>query len=276
MLGLEFFKKALELQRKYAPPDVRIENDLQTNGMLLDDAWCEFLRSNRFLVGLSIDGPGYLHNAYRVGPDGQPSHERALKAAHLLIKHGVRFNTLTAVNRLTGRHPLGVFYRFLRDVVKSKYMQFIPIVERKSRRTIAPQCWDEPGLPKMGTQQALPGGRDSIVTEWSVDPDDYGSFLCKIFDEWYASDMGRVFVYHFESALGQWAGMDGAICTLSGVCGKSLVVEHDGEVFACDHYVYPEYRLGNIKDQSLAAMAFSERQAEFGLRKSHGLPAYCR
>lgn len=275
LLGIDFFKKVVAIERKYAPPDVRIENDIQTNGLLLDESWCDFLRDNGFLVGLSIDGPQDLHDRYRVDSDGQPTFERVLAGARLLRDQGARFNTLTAVNRETAKRPLDV-YRFLRDEVKSTRMQFIPIVEPVSFETVGPQCWAAEALPKMGSPRAQPGSPDSVVTGWSVAADDYGAFLCGVFDEWYEKDIGEVFVYHFECALGQWMGMDGALCSLASECGRSLVLEHDGDVYSCDHYVYPEYRLGNIKEQSLVTLAFSERQTRFGFAKSRALPEYCR
>jgi uncharacterized protein len=276
LLGVDFFKKVVELEKKYCPPGTRIENDLQTNGLLLDDAWCAFLRDNGFLVGLSIDGPRYLHDRYRIDSSGQGSFDRAFAASKLLRKHGVTFNTLTVVNRENARYPLDV-YRFLRDEVQSTRMQFIPIVEPKGFEKSAPQHWDPALLPKAGEAAARPGSPDSVVTDWTVDPDDFGLFLCRVFDEWHRKDVGRVFVYHFEYALTQWAGAPGVLlCTLGPICGKGLAVEHDGSVYACDHYVYPEYRLGNVREQFLAHMAFSARQMEFGLAKGRTLPEQCR
>jgi uncharacterized protein len=275
LLGVDFFRKVVALQRKYAPPDVRIENDLQTSGILLDRSWCEFLRDNGFLVGLSIDGPQHLHDRYRLDRNGQSTFRKVINAARLLSDHGVRFNTLTAVNRKTAREPLAV-YRFLRDQVRSTRIQFIPIAEPVSYETVAPQCWETATLPKVGTPRAEPGSPDSVVTKWSVAPDDYGTFLCKVFDEWYERDIGEVFVYHFECALAQWMGMEGTICVFASECGRALVLEHDGDVYSCDHYVYPEYLLGNIKRQSLVTLAFSQQQTRFGFAKSRALPEYCR
>jgi uncharacterized protein len=275
LLGIEFFRRVLELERKYCPPDVRCENDLQTNGTLLDDKWCRFLYDNRILVGLSIDGPQKLHDAYRQDKHGRGSFQHVFRAARLLRKHKVNFATLSCVNRTTAKHPL-VVYRFLRDRVKSKRIQFIPIVEPVGFRHTAPQHWDPTGMPIVGTPQARPGTEGSVVEPWSVDPLDWGNFLCHVFDEWYRKDLGRIYVNYFETAVETWMGHVAPMCTLGPMCGKGLACEHDGSVFACDHYVYPEYRIGNIGEQSLADMAFSDRQTSFGKMKEGGLPLCCR
>jgi len=275
LMGLDFFKKVIELEKVYCPPTKRISNDLQTNGTLLDDEWCEFLRDNRFLVGLSIDGPEDLHNRYRVDKNQKPTFNRVVAAAELMKKHRVEFNTLTVVNRANARRPLDV-YRFFRDELGSKYLQFIPCVEPKEFVSVAPGYWDKEKLPTSGDVRAHPGSADSIVTDWSVDGDDYGNFLCTIFDEWLKNDVGKVFVRIFDTALGLWMGMPSSSCYFAEVCGKALALEHDGSVYSCDHYVYPEYRLGNIKTQSLTDMLYSDRQVKFGLNKTDALPRYCR
>lgn len=275
LLGLDFFKKVIELEKEYCPPNKRVENDLQTNGTLLDDAWCEFLRQNRFLVGLSIDGPKTLHDHYRVDMHRKPTFDKVFAASKLLRKHSVQFNTLTALNRMNVQHPLDV-YHFLRDDVGSTRMQFIPVVEPKVFTRVAPQYWDKSTLPTLGSAAARPGSPDSVVTDWSVDPDDYGTFLCKVFDEWYAHDFGKAFVYLFECALGQWMGMPASLCVHADTCGKALAMEHDGSIYSCDHYVYPEYWLGSIKEHHMSDIVFSSRQSEFGAHKSRSLPKYCR
>jgi uncharacterized protein len=275
LLGLDFFRKIVDLEEEYCPPNKRVENDLQTNGLLLDDAWCEFLREKRFLVGLSIDGPQVLHDRYRVGRHREPTFDKVLAASKLLRKHGVQFNTLTTVNRINAQYPLEV-YRFLRTEIGSTRIQFIPVVEPKFFARVAPQCWDEGTLPTLGSDAARPGSPDSVVTDWSVDPDEYGKFLCAVFDEWYGHDLGKAFVYLFECALGQWAGMPASLCIQAKTCGRALVIEHDGAIYSCDHYVYPEYMIGNIKETHLWDVVFSSRQEEFGLRKSSTLPGYCR
>jgi uncharacterized protein len=274
LLGLDFFQKAVELERKHCPPHKGVENDLQTNGTLLDDAWCAFLRDNRFLVGLSVDGPPALHDRYRLDRKREPTCDKVIAAARRLRKHGVPFNTLTVVNRVNARHPVAV-YRFLRREIGATRMQFIPIVEPKVFARVAPQHWDESSLPILGSPAARPGAPGAVVTDWSVDPEDYGTFLCQVFDEWYQRDVGQAFVYLFECAVGQWMGLGASLCTLAETCGRALALEHDGSVYSCDHYVYPEYRLGNIQEQPLADLVFSPRQVAFGRAKSGSLPAYC-
>jgi uncharacterized protein len=267
LLGLEFFKRVMELERKYCPPHVRCENDLQTNGVSLDDAWCAFLRENNFLVGLSIDGPRPLHDHYRKDRAGKGSFDRVFKAAKLLKKHNVRFATLSCVNRLTSKHPLEV-YRFLRDEVGSVRMQFIPIVEPAGFRQNAPRRCD-PQLPPVS-------GAVPAVEEWSVEPGDWGGFLCRIFDEWHRRDLGKIHVNYFEAAVETWMGHVSPLCTLSPLCGKGLALESDGAAYACDHYVYPEYRVGNIAEKPIGEMAYSESQERFGRAKEGLLPDYCR
>jgi serine-type anaerobic sulfatase-maturating enzyme len=275
LLGIDFFRRVVELQKKHGSPHVRCENDLQTNGTRLDDAWCEFLREENFLVGLSIDGPRELHDTYRADKNGQGTFDRVFRASRLLRKHGVNFATLSCVNRLTGRHPLEV-YRFLRDEVGSRRMQFIPIVEPVKFQTTAPQHWDERSLPSFGSPQARPGAPDSIVEAWSVDPEDWGEFLCRVFDEWHRKDAGEVYVQYFDAAVEIWMGRISPLCTLAPLCGKGLAMERDGSVFSCDHYVYPEYRLGSVRETPVAEMAFSERQERFGRAKEATLPDHCR
>ncbi|HET6349694.1 MAG TPA: anaerobic sulfatase maturase [Candidatus Krumholzibacteria bacterium] len=273
--GLDFFRKVVALQRKYARPSQKIENDLQTNGTLINEEWCAFLKENGFLVGLSIDGPREIHDAYRVTKGGAPTFDRVFRAARLLKKHGVPFNTLTCVHRLNARRPLDV-YRFLRREVGSTYLQFIPIVEYKGFELTAPQTGDASKLPRDGEAAARPGHADSIVTDWSVDPDDWGYFLCKIFDEWRSRDLGKVMVNHCETLVSQHLGLGSQLCVYGEICGKGLAVEHDGSVYSCDHYVYPEHRVGNIHDGELSDAVFSRTQVKFGYAKSERLPAYCR
>jgi uncharacterized protein len=275
LLGVDFFRKVVALEKKYAKPGQRIENDLQTNGTLLDEEWCDFLKANRFLVGLSIDGPRELHDRYRVTKGGAPTFDKVFAAAKMLKRHGVRFNTLTCVNRFNARHPIDI-YRFLRDEVGSTYMQFIPIVEYRGFEHIAPQFWDAAALPRDGDPQARPGHPDSIVTDWSVDPDDWGYFLCRMFDRWRSKDVGKILVNHFETLVAQHLGLPSQICIYGEICGKGIAVENDGSVYACDHYVYPEYRLGNLADKPLGDLAFTRAQVKFGYAKSESLPQACR
>jgi len=275
LMGLPFFHKVVALQKQYARPFQRIENDLQTNGTLLTEEWCEFLKAHRFLVGLSIDGPREIHDRYRVTKGGGPTFDKVFNAAKLLQRHGIPFNTLTCVNRFNARKPLDV-YRFLRRELNSTYIQFIPIVEYRGFEKTAPHQWDPATLPKDGEPAARPGQPGSIVADWSVDPEDWGYFLCKTFDEWRQKDFGKVMVNQFETLVSQHLGLGSQVCVHSEVCGKGLAIEHDGSVYSCDHYVYPEFRLGNIKEQSLDRQAFSPRQEKFGYAKSNTLPQYCR
>ena len=275
LLGLGFFEKVIALQRKHAKPGQRVENDLQTNGTLLDEDWARFLKEHRFLVGLSIDGPREIHDHYRITKHAEPTFDRVVAAAKTLRKHGVRFNTLTCVHRYNASRPLDV-YRFLRRELGSTYIQFIPIVEARDFATVAPQRWDPTRLPVVGSPEAHPDHPNSIVTQWSVDPDEYGYFLCKIWDEWQARDVGRVLVNLCETLVAQHMGLPSQVCVHSEVCGKGVALEHDGDVYSCDHYVYPEYHLGNIRQRSLGDMVFSPRQVRFGYAKSETLPAYCR
>lgn len=275
LLGLDFFRKVVELEKKYCPSHVRCENDLQTNGILIDDDWCEFLHEHNFLVGLSIDGPRHLHDVHRKDKSGKGSFEKVFRAAKLLRKRKVNFATLCCVNQVTAKHPLEV-YRFLRDEVKSKRIQFIPIVEPVGFQQIAPQRWNERFMPVLGSALAKPGTDGSVVEPWCVDPDDWGGFLCSIFDEWYRKDLGSIYVNYFEAAVETWMGHVSPLCSLAPMCGKGLALERDGSVYPCDHYVYPEYLAGNILDEPLSKMAFSKSQEKFGKMKEGMLPEYCR
>jgi uncharacterized protein len=245
LLGVEYFARILEIQKKYAGGK-RIENSLQTNGVLLDDRWCAFLAENRFLVGLSIDGPRALHDKFRVDRAGAPTFDKALRGIQFLQKHGVEFNTLTVVERDNSKHPLEV-YRFLKEV-GSRFLQFIPIVERDAEAAVSP-C--------------------------SVDPQQYGRFLCSIFDEWVRNDVARVYVQLFDVTLEAWAGLPSSLCVFTPTCGDALVVEHNGDVYSCDHYVFPQNRLGNLMETPLETLARSPQQRAFGEAKMTALPAYC-
>lgn len=269
LLGVKFFQKVVELQSKYANGKA-ITNALQTNGTLLNDEWGDFLARNRFLVGLSMDGPARLHDAYRVTKKGGRSYAKVLQGLQLLKKHGVEFNTLTVVNAVNSRHPLEV-YRFLRDI-GSGFIQFIPLVERLA----------DSEAKKLGLDLALPPRVDQVgttrlpVTEWSAQPRQYGQFLCDIFDEWVRRDVGRTFVQIFDVTLGNWMGNKGGLCVFSETCGTAMAMEHNGDVYSCDHYVYPQYKLGNLLNKSLGEMVSSEFQTQFGRDKRDTLPQYCR
>jgi uncharacterized protein len=275
LLGLDFFRTVVELQAQYKKPQQRIENDLQTNGTLLDAEWATFLKQHNFLVGLSCDGPQRLHDHYRVTRGGQPTHAKVMAAARLLHQQNVPFNALCVVNRENARYPLDV-YRFLTRELGVWRVQFISCVEPKVFPNIAPQYWDGADLPMVGTAQAQPGAVDSVVTDWSVDPDDWGRFLCKVWDDWYKRDFGKIHVDLFENAVAQSLGYPAQRCITGEFCGKGMAVEYNGDVFSCDHYVYPEYRVGNISETHWAQMAYSEAQKQFGFAKSRTLPQYCR
>jgi uncharacterized protein len=263
LLGVDYFRKILALQEKHADGK-KIENTLQTNGLLLDDPWCEFLARNRFLIGLSLDGPRHLHDRYRVDKGGAPSFDRVMRNIGFLKKHGVEFNTLTVVQRQNSQHPLEV-YRFLREIGHN-FMQFIPIVER-----IAVEPTPD-GLALISPDSSVM----AQLTEWSVEPLRYGRFLCAIFDEWVRNDVGKIFVQIFDVVLAAWVGIEPALCVFQQSCGSSVVMEHNGDLYSCDHYVYPENRLGNIMERPLESMLNTPQQIRFGQDKRDRLPRYCR
>jgi uncharacterized protein len=273
LLGVDFFRRVVELQQKHAG-EVRVSNAMQTNGTLLDEEWGEFLAANRFLVGLSVDGPRELHDAYRLDKKGEGSFDAVMRGHEVLRRHNVDYNALVVVNRKNARRPMDV-YRFIRDEMECGFMQFIPCVERTDFVQIAPQTWDPRSLPVEGEKLSRPGRPESLVSAWSVVPEDFGAFLCAIFDEWVVNDVGRVFVQTFDTALGQWMGLGSSLCVWAETCGNALAMEHDGSVYSCDHYVYPEYRLGHIDETPLAQMVASERQVKFGNDKRETLPRYC-
>lgn len=269
LLGVGFFREAVALQRRHAGGK-RIENALQTNGTLLDDEWGAFLAAENFLVGLSIDGPRHLHDAYRVDKGRQPTFDRVLAGLEVLRRHRVEFNTLTTVHRKNSAQPREV-YRFLKSI-GSRYLQFIPIVERPAREAGGDEgLWLAPPPDHAGAADL-----DGQVTPWSVRPADYGEFLGAIFDEWVQHDVGRVFVQQFDAALANWCGEPAGICVFNENCGHGLALEHNGDLYSCDHYVYPAYRLGNLLNDRLGDLAASARQREFGQAKSATLPRYCR
>ncbi len=275
LAGLEFFEKVVALQKHYAHPGLRIENDLQTNGTLLDDDWCRFLAKHHFLVGLSVDGPRKLHDQRRKYADGHGSFDEVWKAAQRLRRHGVPFNTLTCIHSGNAGRPLDV-YRFLTRELGSTRLQFIPIVEPRAFCSIAPHQWDRTQCPRTGGAQAQPEPLNGFVHDWSVSPEQWGFFLCKVFDDWHRRDVGKVGVYLFDSALRQLRGDVASLCSLAPICGKALAIEHNGDVYACDHYVYPEYRLGNILQTPLVDLCLSPRQERFGYAKDLSLPPTCR
>lgn len=242
---ISFYQRALALQRRYARGR-QIDNCLQTNGTLLTDEWCEFFRENHFLIGISIDGPQVFHDHYRRSRSGGPSWHDVMRGIRLLQKHGVEWNAMAVVNSYNADHPLE-FYRFFRDI-GCQYLQFTPIVERQ----------------------------DEVVTDFSVSPEQWGRFLCTLYDEWVKQDVGEIFVQTFDATLANWAGVAPGICSLSAMCGHAAVMEFNGDVYSCDHFVFPEFRLGNIRQQSLTSMLYGERQRTFGRMKQGALPRQCR
>jgi len=268
LLGVEFFRKAVALQEKFAG-EKTIFNAIQTNGTLIDDEWCEFLASNKFLVGLSIDGPAELHDKHRVDKRQQPTFAAVMRGLELLKKHGVEFNTLTVVNRANSLQPLKV-YHFLKSI-GSQFLQFIPLVERAAPTEMKSAGYDFAAPPLPGQPENV-----STVTPWSVEGEQYGIFLCAIFDEWVRYDVGITFVQMFDVALGNWMGLGSSICVFAEKCGAALAIEHNGDLYSCDHYVYPSHKLGNVMNQSLGAMVNSPRQTKFGNDKFDSLPKFCR
>lgn len=254
LMGLDFFKEAVAFQRKYRRPGMRILNTLQTNGLLLNEEWCRFFRENGFLIGLSLDGPAPLHDAYRVDKGGRPTFEGVMEGLELLRRHQVEFNILTTTHAANVEHPLEV-YRFLRDEVGTNFVQFIPIVERRN---------------ETGFQEG------SEVTERSVTGGQYGAFLKAVFDEWVCRDVGKVYVQIFDVTLGNWIGHPGGLCIFDERCGTALALEHNGDLYACDHYVEPRYHLGNVTRESLPVLVNGPDQRAFGEAKSSTLPQYCR
>jgi len=256
LMGLDFFKRSVECAKRYARPGMRIQYTLQTNGTLLDDEWCEFFRENNFLVGLSLDGPRELHNYYRVDKVGAPTFDRVMRAARLMQKHKVEFNVLCTVHAANAEHPLKV-YRFFRDELAVRWVQFIPIVERVN--------------PDGST--FLQEG--NTVTDRSVKPDQWGKFLVMMFDEWVRRDVGETYVNMFDAALASWVGAPATMCIFDQTCGKALAMEHNGDIYSCDHFVEPRYLLGNIMEQDMTDLVALEKQQKFGNDKRETLPRYC-
>lgn len=261
MRSIDFYKKALALQKKYAHGK-QIDNVIQTNGTLLTDEWCEFFAKNHWLVGISIDGPQEYHDHYRVTPAGKPSWEKVMQGIQLLKKHRVEWNAMAVVNAYNAEHPLE-FYHFFRDN-GCQYLQFTPIVERLTEH--------EDGR----TLASLADDREIPLADASVPPQQWGNFLCTIFDDWVRHDVGKTFVEIFDCTLANWMGVLPGICAYSKECGHAGVMEHNGDVYSCDHFVFPEYKLGNIRDQSLIDMLYGEKQQAFSRLKHTSLPRQCK
>jgi len=254
LMGLDFFRRAVDAEKRYARAGQRIENSFQTNGILIDEEWCRFFHDNHFLVGLSLDGPRELHDAYRHDKGGRPVFDKVERAARLMQRHGVEFNILFTVNAVNSRRPLDV-YRYFRDELKAPYLQLIPIVERAN---------------DTGFQEG------EAVTERSVKPEQYGRFLIEIFDEWVKRDVGKMFVQTFDGVLASYVRGRSSLCVFSPTCGEGVALEHNGDVYSCDHYVEPRYILGNITETPLPELVSSEAQRSFGRAKSEALPKLCR
>ena len=259
--SIDFYRKALSLQQKYAGGR-RIDNVIQTNGTLLTDEWCEFFAQNHWLVGISIDGPQPYHDHYRLTAAGKPSWQKVMQGIKLLKKHGVEWNAMAVVNAYNVNHPLE-FYCFFKEN-GCQFLQFTPIVERQTRHE------DGRTLASLADKNEIP------LSEASVAPEQWGYFLCAIFDEWVRKDVGKIFVEIFDCTLANWMGVSPGICAYSKECGHTGVMEHNGDVYSCDHFVFPEYKLGNIRDHSLIDMLYGEQQQEFSRLKHSSLPRQCK
>ena len=259
--SIDFYRKALSLQQKYAGGR-RIDNVIQTNGTLLTDEWCEFFAQNHWLVGISIDGPQPDHDHYRLTAAGKPSWKKVMQGIKLLKKHGVEWNAMAVVNTYNANHPLE-FYRFFKEN-GCQFLQFTPIVERLTRHE------DGRTLASLADKNEIP------LSKASVTPEQWGYFLCAIFDEWVRKDVGKIFVEIFDCTLANWMGISPGICAYSKECGHAGVMEHNGDVYSCDHFVFPEYKLGNIRDHSLIDMLYGEQQQEFSRLKHSSLPRQCK
>jgi uncharacterized protein len=264
LMGLDFFRRSVELAERHAGGR-RIEHTIQTNGTLLDDEWAAFFHEHRFLVGISIDGPRELHDAYRVDKGGKGSFDRVMRGLGLLREHEVEFNTLTTLHHANAGRALEV-YRFLRDECGSRYHQYIPIIERVDDDEAWSSWRDRPLYTQSGER----------VSARSLTPEQYGRFLIEVFEEWVRRDVGEVYVQMFDAALANWVGAPPGLCVHSETCGLALALEHTGDLYSCDHFVEPAYRLGNIREHHMLELVASQRQRQFGQDKLDSLPRYCR
>ena len=271
LMGLDFFKRSIELVSKYKKPGQTVMHNIQTNGIKVEDEYAEFFNENHFLVGLSMDGPQEMHDAYRVNKGGQGTHKRVVKAWQILMEHGVDVNILCTVNAANADHPLEV-YHYFRDELKAQYIQLIPIVERSTADMLplANEGWGERAGNRPLYIQA-----GNLVTERSVKPEQYGRFLASIFDEWVRKDVGNVFVINFDASLANWVGHP-SVCIFQKTCGQALAMEHNGDLYSCDHFVEPAHILGNILETHMRTLIGSDQQLKFGRDKYDTLPRYCR
>jgi uncharacterized protein len=272
LMGLDFFRRAVALVEKYCGPGQQVLHSMQTNGTKLDDEWGAFLKEHNFLVGLSVDGPREIHDTYRVNKGGAGSFDQVMRGWEALRRHEVDFNILCTVHAANAGSPVEV-YRFFRDDLEAEFVQLIPIVERATEETLplADHGWSQ----RPGGDRPLYTQHGNLVTGRTVRPEQYGEFLIAIFEEWVRRDVGKVFVQMFDVALASWVGMH-TLCVFSPTCGNALALEHNGDLYSCDHFVEPDYLLGNIRDTHLAELVASQRQRQFGQDKQDSLPAYCR
>ena len=272
LMGLDFFKRSIEFVNKYKKPGQAVSYTIQTNGTKIDDEFAAFFKQNNFLVGLSVDGPQHMHDTYRVNKGGAGTFDQVMRGWQFLQKHGVDVNILCTVNAANADHPLEV-YHYFRDELKTEYIQFIPIVERSTAEMLplANEGWSE----RPGGNRPLYTQIGELVTERSVKPEQFGRFLITIFDEWVRRDVGKIFVNSFDAALANWVGQP-SLCIFHKTCGNALAMEHNGDMYSCDHFVEPSFLLGNIKETHMLDMISSEKQRKFGQDKFDTLPKYCR
>jgi len=272
LMGLDFFELSIEYAEKYKKSDQTISYSIQTNGTKLDDDWCAFFKKHNFLVGLSVDGPREMHDTYRVDKGGAGSFDQVMRGWEYLTKHDVDFNILCTVHAANADHPLEV-YHFFRDELKAEFIQFIPIIERATEQTLplANEGWGE----RSRDIRPLYVSKGHLVTERTVKAEQYGNFLTSIFDEWVRRDVAKVYVQIFDVALGSWVGAPPSLCIFSPTCGNALAIEHNGDLYSCDHFVEPDYLLGNIQETNMIELVASDQQRKFGQDKLDSLPQYC-
>lgn len=269
LMGMDFFKTSIELAKKYKRPEQRILHTIQTNGVLIDDEWAKFFKENNYLVGLSVDGPKEIHDEFRVRKDGKGTFDQVMRGWEKLVKHEVDCNILCTLHSANADKPLRI-YNFFRNEMNAEYIQFIPIIERATEETlpIANRGWGE------RTDRPLYIQKGELVTERSIQPEQYGRFYIELFDEWVRKDVGKIFIQMFDVTLGSYLG-EYSLCIHSPTCGTALAMEHNGDIYSCDHFVEPDYLLGNINDTPMFELVTSEKQMKFGADKSDTLPDYC-
>ena len=286
LMGLDFFRRSIDIVEKYRKPGMAVTYSIQTNGTLIDDAWAAFFKQHDFLIGISIDGPAAMHDAYRVDKGGQPTFDKVMRGLGVLQRYGVEYNTLTTLHRANADHPREV-YRFLRDECRSRFLQFIPIIERvgesDAERAGTPLRRAQPVPGQVGGRQwtswrdrPLYTQAGEYVTDRSVTAEQYGNFLIGVFEEWVRRDVGTVYVQMFDVALANWYGEPSGLCVHSKTCGLALALEHNGDLYSCDHFVEPAFKLGNIADTPMIELVASPQQRQFGQDKFDALPRFCR